>query len=59
MRRAIRTVARPNYHGNAPAAVSDQRLISPPVVPPAGEDPVVLKFWHAPNLEANGGNGLL
>ncbi|MBK8987107.1 MAG: hypothetical protein IPM39_13690 [Chloroflexi bacterium] len=43
-----------HYHGNAPAAVSDQRLISPPVVLPAGEDPVVLKFWHAPNLEANG-----
>jgi hypothetical protein len=36
------------------ATVTDQRLVSPAVVLPSGENPVVLKFWHLPNLENSG-----
>ncbi|CAN5341281.1 hypothetical protein BH10ACI3_BH10ACI3_24230 [soil metagenome] len=43
-----------NYHASDPAAVSDQRLVSPPVVLPTGQNPLVLKFWHVPNLEPSG-----
>ncbi len=42
------------YHAGDPAVVSDQRLLSPAVVLPTGQNPVVLKFWHLPNLENNG-----
>ena len=42
------------YHAVDPATVSDQRLVSPGVVLPTGQNPVVLKFWHLPNLEPNG-----
>ena len=41
------------YHAGDPAVVSDQRLVSPAVVLPTGQNPVVLKFWHLPNLENN------
>jgi hypothetical protein len=43
-----------HYRGVGPSAISDQRLVSPAVVLPSGENPVVLKFWHAPNLESSG-----
>jgi hypothetical protein len=43
-----------SFHANDPATVSDQRLVSPAVVLPTGEDPIVLKFWHVPNLEPSG-----
>jgi hypothetical protein len=43
-----------HYRGAGPAAISDQRLVSPAVALPAGQNPVVLKFWHVPNLENNG-----
>jgi subtilisin family serine protease len=43
-----------HYRGVGSAAVSDQRLASPAVALPTGENPVVLKFWHAPNLENSG-----
>jgi hypothetical protein len=43
-----------HYRGLGSSSVSDQRLISPAVALPAGENPVVLKFWHTPNLEASG-----
>ncbi len=42
------------YHAGDPAVVSDQRLVSPAVVLPTGQNPVVLKFWHVPNLEPSG-----
>lgn len=42
------------WHANNPAAVSDQRLVSPQVVVPTGQNPVTLKFWHVPNMEPNG-----
>jgi len=42
------------FHANDPAVVSDQRLVSPAVVLPTGQNPLVLKFWHLPNLENNG-----
>ena len=45
-----------HYHANDPATVSDQRLVSPPVMLPTGQNPVVLKFWHVPNLENSGSN---
>ncbi len=43
-----------HMRGLDPASVTDQRLVSPAVVLPTGENPVVLKFWHAPNLENSG-----
>jgi hypothetical protein len=43
-----------HYRGAGPASVTDQRLVSPAVVLPTGENPVVLKFWHLPNLENSG-----
>jgi hypothetical protein len=42
------------YRGAGTGSVTDQRLVSPAVALPAGENPVVLKFWHTPNLEPNG-----
>ena len=38
-------------HANDPAAVSDQRLASPAIALPSGQNPVVIKFWHVPNME--------
>ena len=42
------------YHANDPISVTDQRLVSPAVVLPTGQNPIVLKFWHVPNLEPSG-----
>ncbi|MFZ2359021.1 MAG: M14 family zinc carboxypeptidase [Anaerolineae bacterium] len=42
------------YRAAGTGSVTDQRLVSPAIVLPTGENPVVLKFWHTPNLEANG-----
>ena len=42
------------FHAGDPAVVSDQRLVSPAVVLPTGQNPVVLKFWHLPNMENSG-----
>jgi len=42
------------FHATDPTIVSDQRLVSPAVVLPTGQNPVVLKFWHLPNLENSG-----
>ena len=51
--------ANPHSGANAfraldPATVSDQRLVSPAVALPAGQNPVVIKFWQTPNLENSG-----
>jgi hypothetical protein len=43
-----------HMRGAGTAGVTDQRLVSPAVVLPVGENPVVLKFWHLPNLENSG-----
>ena len=43
-----------HMHANDPATVSDQRLVSPAVAIPTGQNPVTLKFWHVPNLEPSG-----
>jgi hypothetical protein len=43
-----------HYRGAGTSSVTDQRLVSPAVVLPVGENPVVLKFWHLPNLENSG-----
>ncbi len=40
-----------HFHANDPAAVSDQRLAAPVVTLPTGQNPLTMKFWHAPNLE--------
>ena len=42
-----------HVHANDPASVSDQRLVSPLVTLPSAQNPVVLKFWHLPNLESS------
>lgn len=41
------------FHANDPGAVTDQQLVTPAIVLPTGQNPVVLKFWHAPTLEPN------
>ncbi|MGB4802595.1 MAG: hypothetical protein WBV59_08050 [Anaerolineae bacterium] len=43
-----------HFRGLDPATVSDQRLVSPAVALPSGQNPVVIKFWHLPNLESSG-----
>jgi hypothetical protein len=43
-----------HVRGVDPSAISDQRLVSPAVALPTGQNPIVLKFWHAPNLENSG-----
>ncbi len=40
-----------HFRGLDSASVSDQRLVSPAVALPVGQNPVVLKFWHLPSLE--------
>ncbi|MBK9527816.1 MAG: hypothetical protein IPO41_05745 [Acidobacteria bacterium] len=45
-----------HYRGVGTASVTDQRLVSPPISLPTGQNPLVLKFWHAPNLEPNAPN---
>ncbi len=42
-----------NFLATDPAALSDQRLASPTIGLPTGENPVVVKFWHVANLEPN------
>ena len=42
------------FHANDPASITDQRLVSPAIALPTGQNPVVLKFWHTPNLENSG-----
>lgn len=46
-----------HFHGNDPDLVSDQRLASPAISLPAGQNPVFLNFWHAPFLESDGSGG--
>ena len=36
------------------ATVTDQRLVSPAIMLPTGQNPIVLKFDHVPNLENSG-----
>jgi hypothetical protein len=43
-----------HFRATNPATITDQRLVSPAVVLPTGEDPIVLKFWHVPDLEPSG-----
>jgi uncharacterized repeat protein (TIGR02543 family) len=38
-----------------PAAVSDQRLVSPAIALPSGQDPVVLEFWNWQHMETRTG----
>ncbi len=45
------------YHATALNGFSDQRLASPPVALPLGQDPIVFKFWHAWDLETDGAGG--
>lgn len=39
------------FHATDPASTSDQRLVSPPVVLPSGQNPVTLQFWNKQTLE--------
>jgi hypothetical protein len=43
-----------SFHANDPAVVTDQRLVSPPVVLPTGQTPLSLKFWNLQGFESNG-----
>lgn len=42
-----------NYHANDVGSVTDQRLVSPAVVLPTGQNPLTLKFWNAQNIESS------
>jgi hypothetical protein len=44
------------WHATDSATVSDQRLVSPSVVLPNGQNPLLLKFWHAPYIEQDASN---
>ena len=44
------------FHANDPTTVSDQRLVSPPINLPAGQNPITLKFWNRQVMESNGSN---
>ncbi|MEO6075775.1 MAG: hypothetical protein ABIP56_03110 [Dokdonella sp.] len=37
-----------------PATVSDQRLVSPPIILPTGQLPLTLQFWHRRAMENSG-----
>jgi hypothetical protein len=39
------------WHANDPTTVSEQSLVSPTVALPSGQNPLLLKFWHAPYIE--------
>ena len=43
------------FHATDPASISDQRLVSPAVALPSGEDPVVLEFWNFQTMESFSG----
>ena len=43
-----------HFRGTNTATISDQSLVSPVIALPTGQNPVVLKFQHVPNLENNG-----
>ena len=42
------------YHAGDPTQISDQRLVSPPVTLPSGQNPITFQFWHVPALESAG-----
>lgn len=46
------------FFAQDPAIVSDQYLVSPSIVLPAGESPLTLSFWNFQNMEANIGTGI-
>lgn len=41
------------FHANDPSTVSDQRLVSPPIAVPAGQDLPNLQFWNHQTMESN------
>ncbi len=43
------------YYAAAPAIVSDQWLVSPPITLPAGEAPLTLAFWNYQDIESRSG----
>ena len=43
------------YHAAGSSTVSDQRLVSPPIVVPSSQSPVTLKFWNRQVLESRTG----
>lgn len=43
------------FHGDNPATVSDQRLVSPAVALPTGENPLTMSFWNYQHMETRTG----
>ncbi len=39
------------YHADDSAAISDQRLVSPAILLPSGQDPITLQFWNYQHME--------
>lgn len=44
-----------SWHADDPGSVSDQRLVSPAVVLPTGQNPLTLKFWNWQYMETRTG----
>ncbi|MGB5057679.1 MAG: choice-of-anchor J domain-containing protein [Candidatus Promineifilaceae bacterium] len=40
-----------SFKATNPASVSDQRLVSPPIILPTGESPLSLQFWNHQTIE--------
>ena len=55
---SVRTHSGTNsFHANDPATVSDQYLVSPPVVLPAGMTALAMKFWNHQTIEHRSAGG--
>jgi choice-of-anchor B domain-containing protein len=46
-----------SFHATAPASVTDQRLSSPPIALPTGQQPLSMQFWNYQNIESQGSEG--
>jgi hypothetical protein len=42
-----------HLHANDTASATDQRMVSPSIALPSGQNPVTLKFWHRPDNESS------
>jgi choice-of-anchor B domain-containing protein len=46
-----------SYYATAPGFVTDQRLTSPAITLPTGQNPLTMQFWNYQNIESQGGEG--
>ena len=48
-----------HFHADDISSISDQRLVSPAVVLPSGQDPVTIQFWNAQDMEPTFDGGII